>query len=82
QLTATAQRKARNGRNDRLTSIGDAITVTEQVVEVDLRVFELGHFLDISARSERLGRTCQDDAADIPIAFELVKGMVEFADQR
>ncbi|MNQ37581.1 hypothetical protein D3C85_511300 [compost metagenome] len=80
QLTTATQGKAVDRRDDRLAAVGDAVAVAEQVVEVDLRVGQLGHFLDVGTRGKRLFRTGQDDTADVRIRLETIEGLVQFAD--
>jgi hypothetical protein len=65
QFTSTAQGVTVDGGNDRLAAVSHAIAVAEQVVEVDLRVGQFGHFLDIGAGREGFFRAGQHDAADV-----------------
>ncbi|MNN61089.1 hypothetical protein D3C81_1763060 [compost metagenome] len=81
QFTTTAKGKTVDGGNDRLAPVGHTIAVAEQIVHVDLRVSQLGHFLDVGTGGKSLFRTGDDDATDIRIRFQCIKGLVHFADQ-
>ncbi|MNT15925.1 hypothetical protein D3C72_1510050 [compost metagenome] len=80
QLAAAAQGKTGHRGNDRLAPVGNAVGIAEQVVNVDLRVLQLGHFLDVGTSGKGLGGTGQHHAADVRIALELVQGLVDLAD--
>ncbi|KPY96403.1 hypothetical protein ALO94_200977 [Pseudomonas syringae pv. spinaceae] len=81
QFTATAQRETGHGRDHRFTPRGHSVTFTKQVIEVDLRVRELDHFLDVSPRSEGFLRAGQHDTANGAVRLELVKRVVQLVDQ-
>jgi len=61
--------------------VGHAVTVAEQIVHVDLRVSQLGHFLDVGAGGKSLFRTGEDDATNVRIRLQRIEGLVHFADQ-
>ncbi|MNE41244.1 hypothetical protein D3C80_1353040 [compost metagenome] len=80
QLTAAAQGETVDRRDDRLAAVGYAVAVAEQVVDVDLRIGQLRHFLDVGTGGKGFFRTGQDDAADVRVGFEAIEGLVQFAD--
>ena len=80
QFTTTAQGKTVHSSDDRLAAVGHAVAVAEQIVEVDLRVRQLGHFLDVGTGGEGFFRAGQHDATDVRIGFQTIEGVVQFAD--
>ena len=79
QLAAAAQGEAGYRSNDRLTPVGNAVSIAEQVIDVDLRVLQVGHFLDVGASGKGLGRTRKHHAADVRVTLELVQSLVDLA---
>ncbi|MOA31816.1 hypothetical protein D3C78_1529940 [compost metagenome] len=80
QFTAAPQRETVDRGNDRLAAVSHPITVAEQVIEVDLRVDQLRHFLDVSTGGKGFFRAGQYDTADVRIGFQTVQRVVQFAD--
>ncbi|MOA09478.1 hypothetical protein D3C78_1293100 [compost metagenome] len=67
--------------DDRLAPLRYAVPAAEEVFEIGAGEAQLGHFLDIGAGGEGLGRAGDQHAADGLVALEAVEHLVELVDE-
>lgn len=76
QFAAAAQSKTCHGGDERGSPGGYAITVAEQVVQIDLGILQLSHFLDIRPRRKRFAGAGQHNAANVTVGVKIIQRMV------
>ena len=82
QLAATAQRKARDRRNDGLAAAGHGLPIAgDKVFAIDLGIGFGGHLLNVGPGGKGLVRAGNDDTADASVRFGHSQGRCQVVHQ-
>ena len=81
-LATAAQRIARDRRDDRLAHLAHALPADgDEVLQEDVLVGLLFHFLDVCTGSESFFTSSQHYATDAGVGFERIEGQAQLTDQ-